>query len=104
MIITGLSTPHAPHFLFSLLRSNHMRCTSGPPHLEGGGGGGGGGGGSGRVLSLSSQSSILSFLFSLVRDAHHPSSLSFLFSQSSILNPQFSGFLNSSNPFCTTLA
>ena len=64
MIITGLSTPHAPHFLFSLLRSNHMRCTSGPPHLEGGGGGGGGGGGSGRVLSLSSQSSILSFLFS----------------------------------------
>ena len=29
-----------------------------------GGGGGGDGGGSGRVLSLSSQSSILSFLFS----------------------------------------
>ena len=40
------------------------------PPLGGGGGGcgGGGGGGSGRVLSLSSK-----FLFSLVRDAHHPS-------------------------------
>ena len=58
MIIRGLSTPHAPHFLFSLLRSSHMRCTSGPPHLEGGGlggggggcGGGGGGGGGGGVI------------------------------------------------------
>ena len=43
-----------------------------------GGGDGGSGGGSGRVLSLSSK-----FLFSLVRDAHHPSpslSSKFLFS------------------------
>ena len=39
-----------------------------PPTPPLGGGGGGDGGGSGRVLSLSSK-----FLFSLVRDAHHPS-------------------------------
>ena len=36
--------------------------------------------------SLSSQSLILSFLFSLVRDAHHPSP--------SLTIPQFSGFLD----------
>ena len=61
---------------------------------RGGGGGGGDGGGSGRVLSLSSQSSILSFLFS---------QSSVLNPQSLILNPQFSVFFIQSKPKCTTV-